>query len=209
MKKIYAFVLVLILVLSTCCSAFASVEDVSDASTGPLRIGERERLSVPLYKQSADNYCGPACLQMTIKYIKNQKIEQSVLAKNITEASGTIPANIASRINEYVGAGTYRYIGLWETSTKGSFFDNLKSSIIANKPVFCQVKTAKLPNYAGKADYGHWVLATGYAIQTGATTQIVVYYNDPINKEFYGSFSTYLETMVDAIKDHSSWYVSD
>lgn len=78
---------------------------------------------------------------MAIKYLENNKISQYTLAQGITDASGTIPISIANRANQYVGAGTYRHIGTWETTTKGSFYDNLRNSIIEGKPVFCQVKT--------------------------------------------------------------------
>lgn len=208
MKRTY--ILVLILCLLTTSFAFASDKDDFSSEAGQLRIGENRRLSVTLYKQDEDNFCGPACLQMAIKYLENNKISQYTLAQGITDASGTIPISIANRANQYVGAGTYRHIGTWETTTKGSFYDNLRNSIIEGKPVFCQVKTRQLPNYVGATkNYGHWVLATGYVIQAGATTQIAVYYNDPINKDqHYGSFSTYLETMEAAIDEHSGWYVS-
>lgn len=210
MKKTIVFWLVLVLVLASCSFAFASTEDAVEPSVAP-RIGEQNKLSVPLYQQKENNYCGIACLQMAIKFINGEKVPQSVLSQDIIEPTGTRPGNITKRINQYVGSGVYRYIGMWEAAEKGSFYNNLKKSINAKRPVFCQVKTKVLPNYRETGlDLGHWILATGYVIQAGATTQIGIYYNDPIDRpQYYGSYSAYLEDMEDAINNHSGWYVSD
>ena len=69
---------------------------------------------------------------------------------------------------------------------------------------------AILPNYKNhRAPAGHYVVIKGYTIQTGATTQVSVTYNDPNYEEKpYGTYSTSRVTMEQAINNKQGYYIA-
>ncbi|NLV86415.1 MAG: hypothetical protein GX025_04280 [Clostridiales bacterium] len=106
MKKTFAFILVLAMMLSAVSGAYAQL--VSEryvnapdyytseyqaelaltkeraeqyvAQPSMLRSGMAGSLAVPLYKQETTFYCGPASIQMTLKYANGTKYSQSSIA---------------------------------------------------------------------------------------------------------------------------------
>lgn len=80
-------------------------------------------LSVPLYQQANSYYCGPASVQMVVKYITGVYIQQSTLASSMGTASngGTHVYRVAQELNSRCGSGTYQYVH----TSEASFSDSL------------------------------------------------------------------------------------
>lgn len=190
-----------------------AVEELNEAidlyieTKSATRSTSGKNLSVTLYQQNNTYYCGPACVQMAIKYLTGTLYSQSTLGSYMGTSSngGTYVYQIANCLNAYVGSGSYRYVLTSETS----FASGLVYSIDKNKPVVCQVKTGYLPNYGGSPNTGHYVLAKGYYVAySGSSAVSNCYYNDPhYNSSYYGTFTCTMDEMITAINSHSQYYI--
>lgn len=164
-------------------------------------------LSVPLYKQDNSYYCGPASVQMAVKYITGITYQQSVLANSMGTSSsgGTYVYRIANEMNARCGSGTYQYAHTSEASFSGS----LIYSIDKGKPVICHVKTGALPNYNYQSDTGHYIVAKGYYVAySGSSSSSTCQYNDPhYNSNYYGTYTCSMSTMLSAINANSGYFI--
>lgn len=201
MKKIICVVFSALLVLGSVGFAFADTDVVS-----PMRVGENVQLNVPLYQQQKNYTCGPACIRMALKKFGYSVSESTIESKSgTTESAGTYVYRVVQTLNSYLG-NKYAYY----TTSGTNFDDKLLTSLRAGYPVICHVKPRVLPNYKNqRVPEGHYVIVTGHILQTGATTQISIQYNDPNwNSKIYGSYSTTIPAMKQAINERAGYYIS-
>ena len=87
----------------------AETNDAINNTYAPCSSGS-ETLSVPLYKQENNYYCGPASVQMVLKYF-GYTATQSKLGSimNTNSSDGTYVYQIANGLNSYLGSGKYAY----------------------------------------------------------------------------------------------------
>jgi hypothetical protein len=166
----------------------------------------RKTLSVDLVQQSNNYYCGPACVQMNLKYFGITKAQSALGSEMGTNRrDGTYVYKVKDCLNKYLGNGKYKYVYTSEIR----FPRGLKSSIDKGYPVVCHLMTGELPLYKGIKDTGHYVLATGYYYGYQASiSETTVYYNDPINdSRFYGKQQCTWNEMTKAIDANASLYI--
>ena len=171
----------------------------------PMRIGERKELGVPLYQQVGEHNCGPACIRMTLKKFGITKTEDEIACRSCTDTTGTYVYRVVDTLNYYLGSG-YAYYGTWEYDFSAKMVDSIK----AGYPVICHVAPGVLPNYENQhVPDGHYVVVKGYVIQAVTTTYIMVLYNDPNNNPAtYGSYSTSVEIMEQAIDNNAGYFIA-
>ncbi len=101
-------------------------------------------------------WCGPASLQMVIKYVRGTSPSQAELATytKTTELGGAIVLNMVSVLNDYVPG--YKHLSLNDIN----FYGTVKRSLQNNRPAIYHLKTRDLPGYNG-SDYGHYVVGNG------------------------------------------------
>lgn len=200
MKKIICVAFSVLLILGSIGFAFA------DTDISPMRIGEKVALNVPLYQQQKSYTCGPACIRMALKNF-GYSVSESVIEKDAdtTEKDGTIVYKVAQTLNSYLG-NKYAYYSTSSTN----FGDKLLASLRAGYPIICHVTPTALPNYKNQhVPPGHYVIVKGFLLQAGATTQISIQYNDPNwNDKTYGSYSTTIPVMQQAINANAGYYIS-
>ena len=195
----------------------ARLEDVADLvekinayvkKKAATKSSSGRQLSVPLYQQQEGYYCGPASVQMVLKYLTGTTYSQATLANSMgtAENGGTYVYRIRNELNSRTSAGNYQYLGTWEAS----FSDSLIYSIDKNKPVICHVKTGILPNYNYASNTGHYIVSTGYYVAySGSSATATCRYNDPHNNNsFYGTYNCDISTMTTAINNNAGYYIS-
>ena len=182
---------------------------------GMMYRGAGNTVYVTVRMQQGGSYCGPACVQMIIEALTGTVYSQSTLALKLeTDDSGTYVYMIRNVLNNFIGTGSYEYVGTWQST----FGNSLVYSIDKGKPMVCQVKTGTLDPYVKYyketnilKDNEHFVVAYGYSGgSAGASGSSTCYYADPSNVEdghFCGKFSTSLESMLTSIDRHSGYYV--
>ena len=165
-------------------------------------------VSVPLYQQTTSNYCGPACVQMTLASF-GVSATQSTLATQMGTGSphGTYVYKIRDCLNSYLGSGKYKYV----LTSEITFVQGVEYSIDEGCPVVCHVDTVYLPVYNGYST-GHYVVATGYFYQqnsaSGLYDEKTIYYNDPNNNSsFYGAKTCTYAEMTNAINGNAGYYI--
>ncbi len=201
MKKIICVIFSILLVLGSIGFAFADTGVIS-----PTRIGEKVELNVPLYQQQKSYTCGPACIRMALKKFGYSVSESTIESlAGTTSSSGTYVYKVAQTLNHYLG-NKYAYY----TTSGTNFGEKLLTSLRAGYPVICHVKPTALPNYNNQhVPSGHYVIVKGFILQTGATTQISIQYNDPNwNDATYGSYTTTIPVMEQAIDANAGYYIS-
>lgn len=170
--------------------------------------GATKVLSVPLYQQINNYYCGPASVQMVLKYL-GDTVSQSTLGSlmNTTPSSGTYVYQIANGLNSYLGSGQYAYIYTSELS----FGTKLFTSIDAGYPIICHTQTRELPHYNGH-ESGHYVVAIGYSWAQGGSSggrENTVTFNDPNNNSnYYGKYTCKICEMTNAINANAGLYIA-
>ncbi len=173
-----------------------------------LRTGAKKYLSVPLYKQIKDYYCGVASAQMVLEFLKAPgEIDQEKLAADDyfeTDKKGSTRVyNLVNGLNNRLGSKKYMSILIDDLA----FATGLIYSIDAEYPVVCHVDTRKLPAYSGYS-CGHYVVATGYNYGSVPSSQSNVRYNDPnYDNKYYGRFDVDFGVMESAIDARSGYYI--
>lgn len=203
MKRFLIIVISAFMLVSSLNVAFA---DNDTEFNSPNRIGENVQLDVPLYQQEEDYTCGPACIRMALYKFGYDVTESSIAqATETNKADGTFVFKIKNVLNSYVG-NNYENYETYNTS----FDSKLLTSLRAGYPVICLVRPTALPNYKNQhVPDGHYVIVKGFVLQTGATTQITIQYNDPnYDDATFGSFTTTIPVMEQAIDANSGWYIS-
>ena len=149
---------------------------------------EEKYLSVPLYEQETKYWCGPASVQMIVKYKTGKKVSQSTLASYMnTNKSGTYVYQIARGLNKYTNSNFYTYKKITEKRVTIAARESIKK----NYPIVGNVKT-KVLNSAYKFNSGHYIVITGYRYRIQGTPASksadclrangenkTIYYNDP------------------------------
>lgn len=171
-----------------------------------INAGATKNLSVPLYKQENDYYCGPASAQMLLKYVKGTLYTQTNLgtAMGTTRASGTLVYKLANTLNSKLGTSSYEYV----LDSDYAFGNSLIYCIDKSKPIVCHVDTAALPVYNGTS-CGHYIVSIGYSwYASGGSGYSKVKYNDPNwNNAFYGTYTCNVTEMSEAINDKAGYYI--
>ena len=167
--------------------------------------GARKQLDVPLKQQSNYYYCGPASLQMVLKY-KGKSYTQGDLAQKskTSKNEGTYVYRMVNTLNDILG-NQYVYVNL----TDQTFSTGLIYSIDKGYPVICHTYTSSLKHYNGKGS-GHYVVATGYIYGFYGNNNGVsdVHYNDPNNQnQYYGKHADTIEAMTKAIKNRAGYFI--
>lgn len=199
MKKLICLLITFLLVISSVGFAFAD-------EASPMRIGENNQLSVPLYMQQKTFTCGPACLRMTLKKLGITVSEATLEAKaGTTSGSGTYVYMMRNTLNYYTG-NKYEYY----KTANSDFQSKVISDIKKGYPIICHVAPSVLPNYKNQqAPAGHYVVVKGYIIQAGATANMSVTYNDPhYNPDIHGTWNAPLKTMITAINNNADYYIA-
>ncbi len=229
-KKMLGFLITLSVLISSSISVFAAEIDVQapDYNTAKyqeeiselkqkveeykknaskMRAGASKQLSVNIYQQVGKINCGPACVKMILDYKTGKSYAENDLASAMGTASGvgTYVYKITEKLNAELGSNSYKHV----KTSDIRFADGLMYSINQDKPVVCHVMTGGLPNYGGKKDTGHYVLATGYyySAQGNEGTSNVTY-NDPnYDNDYYGTYTSSITDMVNAINARASYYI--
>ena len=163
-------------------------EAKNQVSTKSSHIVEQKFLSVPVFRQETKYWCGPASVQMIVKYKTGKKVSQSTLASYMnTNKSGTYVYQIARGLNKYTSSNFYGY----KTVYQKGIYEATKESVNKNYPIVGNVMTKAL-NSAYKFNSGHYVVITGYRYRVQGTPASnsadylrangenkSLYYNDP------------------------------
>lgn len=124
-----------------------------------------------LIKQPNGYYCGPTSALMSVigwggedavdGNTDNEKIE--TIAKMLgTTNSGTVPARIATELNEILGSASYHYSAFVHTAlTEHQFRAYIFNSLVKDRAPIIHVRTEHLPYYNGY-DTGHFITVTSY-----------------------------------------------
>jgi hypothetical protein len=181
-------------------------------------------LNVPTYKQEKSYWCGPACLQMVIKYVTGSTISQATLASEAgtTATHGTFVYRMAEALR--ANSVNSKYYSIYDVD----FDTTLRSSLDKRIPAIAHLCTRYLPVYNGK-NYGHYVVLRGryiYINAPGIEPQSVketcggelaqaiyinnVYYTDPFDGRpgVYGRHTVPLSVMLMAIKDNAGYFIA-
>lgn len=174
---------------------------------GILRSGYSKNLAVPIYQQIGHSNCGAACGRMVLKYKTGIDYGEDTLAKamDISQNGSAYVYKVTETLESYLGKNAYKHV----LTSSISFGSGLFSSINKDKPVICHVKGGVLPNYNGKANPGHYVVAKGYYQNSqgmqGAST--VTYHDPHYNSEYFGTYTTNVSIMQQAINNNAGFYI--
>ena len=188
-------------------------EAKNQVSTKSSHIVEQKFLSVPVFRQETKYWCGPASVQMIVKYKTGKKVSQSTLASYMnTNKSGTYVYQIARGLNKYTNSNFYGY----KTVYQKGIYEATKESVNKNYPIVGNVMTKAL-NSAYKFNSGHYVVITGYRYRVQGTPASKsadylrangenksLYYNDPY---FASHDSVGAYKMTEAIKACTGYYI--
>ena len=188
-------------------------EAKNQVSTKSSHIVEQKFLSVPVFRQETKYWCGPASVQMIVKYKTGKKVSQSTLASYMnTNKSGTYVYQIARGLNKYTSSNFYGY----KTVYQKGIYEATKESVNKNYPIVGNVNT-KLLNDKYPFDSGHYVVITGYRYRIQGTPASKsadylrangenksLYYNDPY---FASHDSVGAYKMTEAIKACTGYYI--
>ena len=188
-------------------------EAKNQVSTKSSHIVEQKFLSVPVFRQETKYWCGPASVQMIVKYKTGKKVSQSTLASYMnTNKSGTYVYQIARGLNKYTSSNFYGY----KTVYQKGIYEATKESVNKNYPIVGNVMTKAL-NSAYKFNSGHYVVITGYRYRVQGTPASksadylrangenkTIYYNDPY---FASHDSVGAYKMTEAIKACTGYYI--
>lgn len=188
-------------------------EAKNQVSTKSSHIVEQKFLSVPVFRQETKYWCGPASVQMIVKYKTGKKVSQSTLASYMnTNKSGTYVYQIARGLNKYTSSNFYGY----KTVYQKGIYEATKESVNKNYPIVGNVMTKAL-NSAYKFNSGHYVVITGYRYRVQGTPASnsadylrangenkSLYYNDPY---FASHDSVGAYKMTEAIKACTGYYI--
>lgn len=182
-------------------------------------------LNVPTYKQEKSYWCGPACLQMVIKYVTGSLISQATLASEAgtTPTSGTYVYKMAETLRAH--SVNSKYYSVYNVD----FDTTLRSSLDKGIPAIAHLCTRYLPAYNGK-NYGHYVVLRGRYIYfndpgiddpqsveeicEGEIAQAIyineLYYTDPYDglPGVYGRHTVPPSVMLNAIKDNAGYFIA-
>lgn len=187
--------------LSAKIESYIKTKSVARSTSG-------KQLSVPLYQQANDFYCGPASVQMVLRYLTGTTYAQSTLANsmNTSRNGGTYVYCITDELNSRTSSGNYQHLQTYNVS----FSNGLVYSIDKNKPVICHVMTGALPNYNYSVNTGHYIVATGYYVAySGSSGAATCKYNDPhYDDNYYGKYTCDISQMTAAINNNSGFYIS-
>lgn len=124
-----------------------------------------------LIQQPNGHYCGPTSALMSVigwdgeddvdGDTDNEKIE--TIAEMLgTTNSGTVPARIATKLNEILGTAPYHYSAFVHTTlTELQFRVYIFNSLAKDRAPIIHVRTEHLPYYNGY-DTGHFITVTSY-----------------------------------------------
>lgn len=172
------------------------------------------QLSVPQSVQENNYFCGPASLQMVLRY-HGISVSQSQLAKemNTVPVTGTEYNDLAKVVNKYlfnnsnVGPNDPGYhvqtLQRYDTDPEiaKTFEKRVKQNISTNDPVFLAVDVKAL--YPNLSSANHLIVLTGYTVYTGTDKIAYYYYLDPsyaVQDDIYGGLKTVTsEELINAI----------
>ncbi|MDD4402401.1 MAG: C39 family peptidase [Desulfitobacteriaceae bacterium] len=213
--------------LSTCLIALCLVFVFASSTYAYEYLYDRV-LNVPTYKQEKSYWCGPACLQMVIKYVTGSKISQETLATEAgtTSTKGTYVYKMAETLRAH--SVNSKYYSVYDVDFDTTF----RSSLDKDIPAIAHLCTRYLPAYNGK-NYGHYVVLRGryiYINDPGIEPQSVeetcgvvmtqplaeriyiseLYYTDPYDglTGVYGRHIVSPSVMLQAIKDNAGYFIA-
>ena len=180
-----------------------------------LRDDRNHTLSVPLYQQENQYFCGPASIKMIMAYFDHNVSQTSIansvmndLSYNGEEVVGGYSDNakMASYLKNNTGCTTYSTKWLSESGTP---YYNMWYSIRQGRPVIASVVQNKLPNNNGSSGDGHIIVVKGFYNEGQPGMNGGYYYNDPhYNSNYYGSYSCTAQVMRDAIYENQKYYIT-
>lgn len=175
------------------------------------KTGEQKTLNIIGRVQETSYWCGPASAQIVIRYLTGKYYSQSTLAASMytNSTSGTYVYRLVNTLNYYVGAGTYNYIGTWQTS----FSWGLSSSLQDGYPVIAHtIANNYLVGYGNATRrIGHYVTCYGYSMGwQGSTSTNDVSYFDTYNgmPGTYGRHTISIPDMQAAINENAGYYIA-
>lgn len=152
-------------------------------------------------------YCGPASIQMVLKYLQVNDSQLHIAQETGTTTNGSVVYKVKNTLNHYLPGDPYFYVNVNQVN----FTNSLINSLQQNKPSIFLVRTGILPVY-NNMDLGHYIVGTGYLVQwslTGQTTK--VWYNDsylnPSYPNIYGQKTVDSAIMETAIKNNSGYII--
>lgn len=136
-------------------SDYLSAGTASPLAAGGDQWGNRYYVNVPLVMQEKDNYCGPACVYMTIEGIKNHM--PSYVRSGITNTQdanataigmsneGSLPYPVKDRLTSMLNGKSYMVTSFF--FNEDEFIANISDSLRNNGPVVIMIDTTKFLTY--------------------------------------------------------------
>ncbi|MBN2286387.1 MAG: C39 family peptidase [Tissierellales bacterium] len=173
------------------------------------KSGGSGALSVPVYEQEYDYYCGPASVQMVVKYEKGIKYSQDTLASdmNTNSSDGTYVYKVTDELNSKIGANSFQYIDIFD----GVLENDILYSIDHDCPLIYQANRNDLEGYV--TDGGHFIVGYGYEwYASGASGYSNAFYIDSYGGSSGGGYplgthSIGMADLEDAIDNHADYYI--
>jgi len=153
-------ILSLVFILASCGRTPSAVIGGSDSSASCKYVDVaslKQKISIDVpYVEQLPNYCGPASLEMVLRYY-GTKTDQQQIGAGIVESNGVSASALEQVAIDMGYDATEEYCGL----------NNLLDSLSAGVPVLVRVINNTGTN-------GHFMVVTGYDL-----TQEILYINDP------------------------------
>lgn len=132
-------------------------------------INKYKILSVPVFEQINDYYCGPATMKQVVHYIRGSSQTQQYYAIKLgTTLNGTSMTNIPSVLNsEALTPNWYVY---YTFNSFGDWSAKIDSSIYYAYPAILDINTENVSAFPYNAE-GHYVNVSGYDVYENISTQ--------------------------------------
>lgn len=148
-------------------------------------------LNVLKSQQQTSYWCGPASIQMMIKY-NGKSVLQETLAKEAgTTSQGSNTLDLKNVLNKHINAHVFGVTRIQGSSDQNRLFNVLNSNIFSkSQPTLALVRTDRLPYYNGHVS-NHYIVARGLTkyIDDGTGQPVIglseVHVVDPNNNNNY------------------------
>lgn len=180
-----------------------------------LRDDRNHTLSVTLFQQENEFFCGPASIKMIMSYF-GHSVSQTSIANSVMEdlsySNGKVVsgysdnAKMASYLKNNTGCTSYST--RWVSSSKTPYYE-MWYSIRQGRPVIASVSQNMLPNNNGSSSSGHIIVVKGFYNEGQPNMSGGYYYNDPhYNNNYYGSYSCSAQVMYEAINANQKYFIA-
>lgn len=166
-----------------------AAHETKQAETPDTKREESVRLSIPQSVQETGYYCGPAVVQMILRYHGIEKSQEDLAAELRTHPiTGSEYADMANVLNRYLfsetdmanGAGYHvQRLGINDTdpTIMETFERRVRQNVVNQDPTLVAIETTVL--YPDIPSGNHVVICSGYRLKPGTDTIEAYYLIDP------------------------------